>query len=301
MPSWPRPPFGRDEDQAGRAALLGRLHRHRRRDQLGARDELLHRALALAEGLLLADLRRPRPAARSLIEKSPSSASAMSRSVRTVTRSPSVNGALGMKLAPLPSECSSQAPVVAAAARAGHLDLAELAGAAAPRKLICDSGEALRTPARRIHGDRVGVRRRRGRRIAPPGGRGRALRDGAGSRHDRAHGGRPRRGQGGRLVPGPHGVRAARARRPLDPGRSALALDAEDPQPARQVPRVPSACSRPRCCARRSPTGSSSTRTRPTCCWWPTSARAPPRHDPRGAGAVRHRQAQRRRAPRSRP
>ena len=30
-------------------------------------------------------------------------------------------------------------------------------------------------------------------------------------------------------------------------------------------------------------------------------ARAPPRHDGRGAGAVRHRQAQRRRAPRSRP
>ena len=34
---------------------------------------------------------------------------------------------------------------------------------------------------------------------------------------------RARRRQGGRLVPGPHGVRAARARRPLDPRRRALA------------------------------------------------------------------------------
>ena len=33
--------------------------------------------------------------------------------------------------------------------------------------------------------------------------------------------------QGGRLVPGPHGVRPARARRPLDPRRRALADDAE--------------------------------------------------------------------------
>ena len=48
---------------------------------------------------------------------------------------------------------------------------------------------------------------------------------------------RARGGQGGRLVPGPHGVRPARARRPLDPRRCALAGDAEDAQPQGQVPR----------------------------------------------------------------
>ena len=45
----------------------------------------------------------------------------------------------------------------------------------------------------------------------------------------------------------------------------------------------------------RRPTGSSSTSTAPTCCWSPTCGGAPPRDDGRrGAGAVRHRQAQRR-------
>ena len=100
----------------------------------------------------------------------------------------------------------------------------------------------------------------------------RALRDRAGGRHDRAHGGRPRRGQGGRLVPGAHGVRAARARRPLDPGRSALAVDAEDAQPASVKyresfrPFAPSVLREDvgrLVRARRA--------TRPTCCWWPTS------------------------------
>ncbi len=91
------------------------------------------------------------------------------------------------------------------------------------------------------------------------------------------------RGQGGRLVPGPHGVRAARARRPLDPRRPALADDAEDAQPQGQVPRESSGPSRPSVLredvgrlvrARRA--------TAPTCCWSPTSCRrAPPRHDAR--------------------
>src|SRR5687768_17715390 len=40
------------------------------------------------------------------------------------------------------------------------------------------------------------------------------------------------------LVPGPDGVRPARARRPLDPGRRPLAGDAEDAQSQGQVPRV---------------------------------------------------------------
>ena len=74
---------------------------------------------------------------------------------------------------------------------------------------------------------------------------------------------RPRRGQGGRLVPGAHGVRAARARRPLDPGRCALAIDAEDPQPARQVPRVLPPVRALGAARGGRPTGSSSTRTSP--------------------------------------
>ena len=44
------------------------------------------------------------------------------------------------------------------------------------------------------------------------------------------------RWQGGRLVPGPNGVRTAGTRQPLDPGRSAFAHDAEAPQPQGQVP-----------------------------------------------------------------
>ena len=78
------------------------------------------------------------------------------------------------------------------------------------------------------------------------------------------------RRQGGRLVAGPHGVRAARARRPLDPGRPALARDAEDAQPQGQVPRELPPLRARRCCARTSATGSSSTPTAPTCCWSPT-------------------------------
>ena len=53
-------------------------------------------------------------------------------------------------------------------------------------------------------------------------------------------------------------------------GDRALADDAEDAQPQGQVPRIVPARSRPRCCARMSPTGSSSTTTAPTCCWSPT-------------------------------
>ena len=43
--------------------------------------------------------------------------------------------------------------------------------------------------------------------------------------------------EGGRLVSGPHGVRPALARRALDPRRSALARDAEEPQSEGQIPR----------------------------------------------------------------
>ena len=45
---------------------------------------------------------------------------------------------------------------------------------------------------------------------------------------DRGDGGGAGRGEGRRLVPGAHGIRPARARRALDPRRSALAGDAEE-------------------------------------------------------------------------
>ena len=109
------------------------------------------------------------------------------------------------------------------------------------------------------------------------------------------------RRQGGRLVPGPDGVRPARARRALDPRRPALADDAEAAQPQGQVPRelppvrpVGAARGRGRLVrARRA--------TAPTCCWSPTwSGERRRRDDRRGGGAVRDRQAQQCRAPRSR-
>ena len=55
---------------------------------------------------------------------------------------------------------------------------------------------------------------------------------------DRPDGAGAGRREGGRLDAGPHGVRPALARRPLDPGRRALALDAEDAEPQGEVPRI---------------------------------------------------------------
>ena len=61
-----------------------------------------------------------------------------------------------------------------------------------------------------------------------------------------------------------------------------------------QVSRELSARSRRRCCARTSPTGSSSTATAPTCCSSPTCCQDRRRAmTARRGGAVRHRQAQR--------
>ena len=54
---------------------------------------------------------------------------------------------------------------------------------------------------------------------------------------DRARRGRPCRWTGAWLVPGAHGVRPARARRPVDPGRRAQPGDAEDAKSQGQVPR----------------------------------------------------------------
>ena len=72
------------------------------------------------------------------------------------------------------------------------------------------------------------------RRLAAAGARFTVLDEDAMIEHDRAS---ARRAAGRRLVPGPHGVRPARARRPLDPGRSALARHAEESQSQDQIPR----------------------------------------------------------------
>src|SRR5204862_300876 len=65
--------------------------------------------------------------------------------------------------------------------------------------------------------------------------------DGAARRAAGAGGGNrraARAGEGGRVVPGADGVRAARARRPVDHRRRTLAPHAVDDEPENQVPRV---------------------------------------------------------------
>ena len=73
-----------------------------------------------------------------------------------------------------------------------------------------------------------------------------------------------RRRSCGRLVSGADGVRAPRPRQSLDPRRSALARDAEDPEPQGEIPRKPVPSRRP-CSPRMPPTGSSSIARAPTC------------------------------------
>ena len=68
------------------------------------------------------------------------------------------------------------------------------------------------------------------------------------------------------------GPRALGARSILGDPRSPD--DAEDAQPQGQVSRMLPALRARRCCARTSPTGSSSTTTAPTCCWSPTWSRS---------------------------
>ena len=102
-----------------------------------------------------------------------------------------------------------------------------------------------------------------------------------------------RRSAGGRLVPGPHGVRPARARRPLDPRRPALADHAEEPQSQGQVPRELPAL-RARGAARGRRRLVRARRRQPLHAARRRRPRGPaPRHDRGRAGAVRHRQAQR--------
>ena len=72
------------------------------------------------------------------------------------------------------------------------------------------------------------------RRLTRGGGKVRRARRRRDARDDGAG---PCRAKSRRLVPGPHGIRSALARRALDPGRSALAGNAEEPQSEGQISR----------------------------------------------------------------
>ena len=130
------------------------------------------------------------------------------------------------------------------------------------------------------------------RHRAPARGRRRALRGARRRPNDRDHSKGAGRAAGGRLVPGPHGVRPALARRTIDPGRPALTDHAAQPQSEGQVSReLPAvrafSAARGRCRLVRARFRQPLYADRRRC------ARGPaPRHDAGGAGAVRHRQAQ---------
>ena len=144
--------------------------------------------------------------------------------------------------------------------RRGAVRLPPVQGAAAPPERRSSTACAAPTSARssrqreieqRLRAAGAQVQRRRRRRRDRPGGRCAGRAESAG------------------LVPGAHGVRPARAGRPLDPGRSALAEHAEDAQPEGEVPRIVPAVRAGGAARGRAPTGSSSTTIRPTCCWSP--------------------------------
>ena len=80
-------------------------------------------------------------------------------------------------------------------------------------------------------------------------------------------------GESRRPGAGPDGIRAARARRPLDHRRRALAEDAVGDEPQDQVPRVVPAVRAGGAARARRTSGSSSTATARTCCWSPTCSR----------------------------
>ena len=80
-------------------------------------------------------------------------------------------------------------------------------------------------------------------------------------------------GEGRRPVPGPDGVRPARARRPLDHRRRAVAEDAVGDEPEDQVPRIVPAVRAGGAARARRASGSSSTATARTCCSSPTCSR----------------------------
>ena len=154
-------------------------------------------------------------------------------------------------------------------------------------------GAQAQRPSRR-HGrllSRPGIHRRRDRE-AP--GRGRRQADAADARPDhRADGAGAGRREGGGLDAGPHGVRAALARRPLDPGRCALALDAEDAEPQGQVPRIVPALRAGGAARGRRQVFRHQERQPLHADGGAGERGSPPRHERGRAGAVRHRQAER--------
>src|SRR3954452_17900607 len=77
--------------------------------------------------------------------KSPPRAPEMSRLVRTVTRSPGVNGRPGRKLAPSPSEWA-RSVALWAPLREPFAVTRPMADGAPPRRLICVPGPAVRVP-----------------------------------------------------------------------------------------------------------------------------------------------------------
>ena len=104
------------------------------------------------------------------------------------------------------------------------------------------AGQAARGAGGRRHGRRLSraVVFAKRDRAAPGAGR-RGVFDAGRRRADSSNRRGAGRGEGGRLVPGPDGVRPARARRPLDPRRSPVAVDAEFAQSAGQISRKLSA------------------------------------------------------------
>ena len=101
------------------------------------------------------------------------------------------------------------------------------------------------------------------------------------------------RREGGGLDAGPHGVRAALARRPLDPGRRALAVDAEDAEPQGQVPRIVPALRAGGAARGRRQVFRHQERQPLHADGGAGERGSPPRHERGRAGAVRHRQAER--------
>ena len=144
----------------------------------------------------------------------------------------------------------------------GHVGTAVARSAAAPRrrayadgmKRLVSSGRASATTRSRAFLDANGYA---ARRVEPRGARRRGR-------------GAARRGEGRRPAAGPHGVRPARARRPLDHRRRALAEDAVGDEPEDQVPRIVPAVRAVGAARARRATGSSSTATARTCCSSPT-------------------------------
>ena len=103
----------------------------------------------------------------------------------------------------------------------------------------------------------------------------------------------PGRREGRRLVPGPHGVRPARARRPQHPRRPALPEDAVGDEPEDQVPRELPAVRAERAARARRDYFELDADSPYMLLVAPVQQDAPHRDDRRAAAALRHREAER--------